>query len=96
MTNSGLAGLADGDHVPGRWEAATAPRTTLSRRRKRPEDTAEGCLALAAADLGRAADSAGEHLHWRYRHSAAAWTARAGLLAGLEAKFEALGEPKPA
>lgn len=63
--------------------AAVAPR------RKRPEDTAVGCRALAAADLLRAANLTGAHIRWRFEHSAAAWTARADLLGRIEAGFEA-------
>ena len=68
-----------------------APRAepTLTLRRKQPQDTPAGCRALAAADLSRAEGLSGEHVRWRYRHSAQAWLARAELLEGLEAKFQA-------
>ena len=95
MTNSRLADRAADVRAPASPDAAAALRTTLTRGRKRPEDTAEGCRALAAADLERAAALSGDHSRWRYEHSAAAWTARAGLLDGLETKFRALGERKP-
>ncbi|HWT11976.1 MAG TPA: hypothetical protein VN231_04420 [Allosphingosinicella sp.] len=65
---------------------AAAARTA---RRKRPEDTPEGCRAFAAADLDRAAGLTGEHGRWRFEHSAAAWTTRADLLARIEASFQA-------
>jgi hypothetical protein len=72
--------------------AAASPASilppTLTIRRKRPEDTADGCRAFAAADLRRAEDLAVEHVRWRYRHSAEAWFARADLLDQLEAKFQ--------
>lgn len=72
--------------------AAAAPAPvlppTLTMRRKRPEDTADGCRRLAAADLRRAEDLAVEHVRWRYRHSADAWFARADHLDRLEAKFQ--------
>ena len=63
-------------------------RSTLSRR-KRPEDTAEGCRDHAADDLRRAAALTGDHIRWRFEHSAAAWTARAEMLGRIEAKFQA-------
>ena len=96
MTNTRLAERAADGRAPGSGDAAAALRTTLTRGRKRPEDTAEGCRALAAADLERAATLSGDRSRWRYEHSAAAWMARAGLLDGLETKFRALGERKPA
>ena len=61
---------------------------TLTARRKRPEDTPEGCRELAAADLRRAEAHAAEHVRWRYRCSADAWLARAELLDRLEAQFQ--------
>ena len=96
MTNPGLADGAAEPPAPGPTDAAYAPRRTLTRGRNRPEDTAEGCRALAAADLARAAAASGDQSSWRYRHSAAAWTARAGLLDGVEARFRALAVRRPA
>ena len=58
-------------------------------RSRRPEDTALGCRAKAEADLARADALVGDHVRWRFEHSAAAWTARAELLGRLEAKFAA-------
>jgi len=64
-------------------------RRPTPRSKNKPENTADGCRALAAADLGRAAALDGGRMRWRFEHSAAAWTARAELLARLEAKFAA-------
>ena len=70
-------------------EATEAPLPpTLTLRRKRPEDTSAGCRAFAEADLLRAEGLTGEHVRWRYRHSADAWLARADMLDRLEAKFQ--------
>jgi hypothetical protein len=95
MTHSGFAVRAEGA-VRGGFDAAAALRTTLSRGHRRPEDTPEGCRALAAADLRRAAASARELSNWRYEHSAAAWRARADLLDRREAKLRALEARKSA
>lgn len=64
-------------------------RPTLSRGRNRPEDTEDGCRAHAADDLHRAAALSGQTMRWRFEHSAAAWMARASLLARREAQFQA-------
>ena len=68
--------------------AASMPPPSLTVRRKRPEDTPEGCRELAAADLRRAEALAVDHIRWRYRHSADAWLARADFLDRLEANFQ--------
>ena len=71
----------------------TEPTLTLHRRQ--PQDTSAGCRARAAADLSRAAELTGDHVRWRYQHSAQAWLARADLLDRLEAKFQArLRDPR--
>ena len=76
--------------VPQRAGPAPAPNAlTLTLRRKQPQDTPGGCRALAAADLSRAEALVGEHVRWRYEHSAQAWLARADLLERLETKFQA-------
>ena len=62
---------------------------TLTLRPKQPQDTPAGCRALAAADFSRAESLTGEHVRWRYQHSAQVWLARAALLERLEAKFQA-------
>lgn len=70
----------------------TAPlvsEPTLTLRRKHAHDTPDGCRAMAAADLTRAEGLTGEHVRWRYEHSAQAWLARAEMLDRLEAKFQA-------
>lgn len=68
--------------------AGTLPPAPAGRR-KRPEDTPDGCRAFAAADRDRAATFAVDQARGRYERSAAAWTARADLLDRLEAKFQA-------
>jgi len=74
----------------------SAPET----RRKRPEDTPEGCRALAEDDLRRAESATAGHAGWRYRDSARAWMERANLLDRLHTDFEAIrmleGTRKPA
>ena len=67
---------------------------TLTLRRRQPQDTSAGCRQRAAADLSRAAELAGDHVQWRYRHSAQAWLMRADLLDRLEAKFQARLDPR--
>ncbi|WP_114951486.1 hypothetical protein [Sphingosinicella terrae] len=82
MTDQDLNTAATAAGVPAR-PGATEPR------RKRPEDTPQGCRALAAADLDRAGAADAGHATDRFRHSAATWTARADMLDRLEAKFRA-------
>ena len=59
------------------------------RSGKRTEDTAEGCRANAAADIGRAGAPGGDFMRSRLERSAAVWTERADLLERLEKKFQA-------
>jgi hypothetical protein len=66
----------------------TLPRPAV-RSGKRHEDTATGCRANAAADLGRAHAPGGDFMRARLEHSAAVWTTRADLLERLEKKFQA-------
>ena len=65
----------------------SAPRRTV-RSGKRNEDTALGCRANAAADLGRAHAPGGDFMRMRLEHSAAVWTERADLLDRLEKNFQ--------
>jgi len=81
------AAIDDWDNEGGAAASMSAARRATLTRRKRPEDTADGCRAHAAADLRRAADLTGDHVRWRFEHSAAAWTARADMLGRLEANF---------
>jgi len=66
--------------------APVAPR--LERlsvaRHRQPQDTEQGCRALAADDLARAAILTGAFPRARMEHSAATWTARADLLHRVE------------
>ncbi|MEA3031907.1 MAG: hypothetical protein QOJ53_2239 [Sphingomonadales bacterium] len=64
------------------------PRPAV-RSGKRLEDTAAGCRANAAADLGRAQAPGGDFMRARLEHSAAVWAERADLLERLEKKFQA-------
>jgi hypothetical protein len=68
---------------------AAPHRTAPPRRRKKPEGRSRGCRALAAADLDHAAGIVGGHARRRYDRRAAVWTARADLVARLEANAEA-------
>lgn len=54
-------------------------RLSMPPRERMPQDTEQGCRALAAADLARADELQG-FPRARMEHSAAAWTARADLL----------------
>ncbi|HEX5182904.1 MAG TPA: hypothetical protein VFW19_07095 [Allosphingosinicella sp.] len=58
-------------------------------RRKQPQDTAQGCRALAAADLASAGALDEGWPRARMENSAAAWTTRADLLHRLETGIEA-------
>jgi len=63
-----------------------APPRHIARSGKRAEDTARGCRANAAADLGRAGAPGGDFMRLRLEHSAAVWSERADLLDRLEKK----------
>lgn len=60
----------------------------MSSSRRKPEDSADGCRALASSDRERASAAEG-HVRARFERSAQAWTARATLLDRLEADFDA-------
>jgi hypothetical protein len=72
--------------VPVAPRAPAAPRHIV-RSGKRAEDTAAGCRANAAADIGRASAPGGDFMRQRLEHSAAVWSERAELLERLETKF---------
>jgi hypothetical protein len=61
----------------------------LAARKRRPEDTEEGCRASAAADLARAATMDTSQGRWRLEHSAASWNKRADLIKQTEASHQA-------
>lgn len=61
----------------------------MSSAKRRPEDSADGCRALAKSDCEKAAAVPIGHMRARFERSAAAWTTRAGLLERIEASFEA-------
>ena len=89
MTRSRSARAARPLPVPLRLE-----RLSTSRHRQ-PQDTEQGCRALAADDLARAAVLTGAFPRARMEHSAATWIARADLLhrveAGVLRRIEAAG-----
>jgi hypothetical protein len=63
-----------------------SPPRHIVRSGKRAEDTALGCRANAAADLGRAEAPGGDFMRLRLELSAAVWNERADLLERLEKK----------
>ena len=82
---SSNAGRVNEGGVPGALRRET-PLRHIARSGKRAEDTALGCRANAAADLGRAGAPGGDFMRLRLEHSAAVWSARADLLDRLERK----------
>ncbi|HEV2817158.1 MAG TPA: hypothetical protein VGW40_08060 [Allosphingosinicella sp.] len=70
-----------------------SPPRHIARSGKRAEDTAAGCRANAAADLGRAGVPGGDFMRLRLEHSAAVWSERADLLERLEKKFRDRARP---
>ena len=68
------------------------PPASRGSRRRRPEDTADGCRALAEADRTRAADVTSEHMRGSLERSAESWGKRANLLDRLEGSFSARAE----
>lgn len=54
-----------------------------------PQDTPEGCKAMAAADMARAARQSAGWARTRFEHSAVMWSRRAKLLKDAEAGSEA-------
>jgi len=61
----------------------------LSSSRRKPEDSVDGCRALAASDRERALATTNNHARATFERSAGAWSARAALLERLETSFEA-------
>ena len=93
LSGGGANGRASGD---ANFVGPVRSRKSPISYRRRPEDTATGCRANAAADLVRAGAPATAHVRWRYEHSAAAWTARAERLERFDDHFHALvaGAPR--
>lgn len=60
------------------------PVTRTGRRDRSPEDTSEGCSAMAAADMKRAARETEGWARIRYEHSAVMWSRRAQWLLAAE------------
>ena len=56
------------------------PVRSPERRPRPPQDTPEGCKAMAAADMARAAREAQGWARTRFEHSAVMWSRRASLL----------------
>jgi hypothetical protein len=65
---------------------------SISLPRRKPEDTAEGCRALAADDRERAATANNGHVRGTFERSAEAWSARARLLERAKDNFHAWAE----
>ena len=61
----------------------------MSSVRQKPEDSAEGCRAMAASNREQATATPNDHMRATLQRSAEAWTARASLLDRLEARFNA-------
>ena len=78
-----------GTGAPRRRAAKSAAAASAVRANRDQRDTAEGCRELAAADLLKAAPMLIANERARMEASAASWTARAELLARLEASFAA-------
>ena len=67
------------------WESeggslGLAPILSLRSDRHAPQDTADGCMAMAAADMARAAEAPEGWPRIKFEHSAVAWSRRAKLL----------------
>jgi hypothetical protein len=60
------------------------PATWARPRDRRPEDTSEGCDAMAAADMDRAARQTEGWAKIRFEHSAVMWSRRAKWLLAAE------------
>lgn len=80
-----IAGRENGGGLLSALRQESPPRHIV-RSGKRAEDTALGCRANAAADLGRAGAPGGDFMRLRLEHSAAVWSERADLLDRLEKK----------
>ena len=61
----------------------------MSSARQKPEDSADGCRAMATSDRQKAAATANGHMRASLERSAEVWTARANLLDRLKANFHA-------
>ena len=61
----------------------------MSSAKRKPEDSGDGCRALALADRERAAANTSAHMRASLERSADAWTARAGMLDRLADGFNA-------
>lgn len=59
----------------------------MNSSRQKPEDSADGCRAMAASDRARAQATENHHMRARLEHSSKVWTERSDLLARLEASF---------
>ena len=65
---------------------AANPPKPPPRHPRRPQDTPEGCDAMAAADMARAAREAPGWARIRFEHSAVMWSRRANWLQGAETR----------
>ena len=71
-------GLAQWETEGGSLEMATL--VSLGPGRRAPQDTADGCMAMAAAGMARAAEATEGWPRIKFEHSAVAWSRRAKLL----------------
>jgi hypothetical protein len=77
--------LGDSESEGGATARDRPDRVTRTRPPDRPpQDTSEGCKAMAAADLARAAREAPGWSRIRYEHSAVMWSRRAEWLVAAE------------
>jgi len=78
-------GLAEWESEGGSLELTKIlPVRPASRARRAPQDTSDGCHAMAAADMARAALEAEGWSRIKFEHSAVAWSRRAKLLEAAE------------
>ena len=86
------SGLAVWEGEGGSLGLMSRPQRPHARRARRaPQDTAEGCMAMARADMARAAEAQSGWPRIRFEHSAVAWSRRADLLD--TARKERVGRP---
>ena len=78
-----------GAFAPDKSRASKGPSKPRLALGNKPEDTAEGCRAMAAADRERAVAMDTDRMRFRIERSADAWTKRADLLERLEGTFNA-------
>lgn len=68
------------------------PPPEATRSPRKPEDTSEGCHAMAANDRERASENVNERMKAVFERSASAWSSRGDMFKRLEAQREAKGD----